>query len=87
MSLTFPPGQVGKVLGDKWKALSEKGREPYEKKAAEDKKRYEAEKAKYNVRSSSPLCLFLILTCTRLLALTMTKSKWQAPHHMDAPLA
>jgi hypothetical protein len=42
-------GQVGKVLGDKWKALSEKQREPYEKKAAIDKKRYEDEKAKYNV--------------------------------------
>jgi hypothetical protein len=42
-------GQVGKVLGDKWKALSEKQREPYEKKAAADKKRYEEEKAKYNV--------------------------------------
>ncbi|KIX03352.1 non-histone chromosomal protein 6 [Rhinocladiella mackenziei CBS 650.93] len=41
-------GQVGKVLGDKWKALSEKQREPYEKKAAADKKRYEDEKAKYN---------------------------------------
>ncbi|KAI1617191.1 non-histone chromosomal protein 6 [Exophiala viscosa] len=41
-------GQVGKVLGDKWKALSEKQREPYEKKAATDKKRYEDEKAKYN---------------------------------------
>ncbi|RMD40096.1 hypothetical protein DV735_g5036, partial [Chaetothyriales sp. CBS 134920] len=40
-------GQVGKVLGDKWKALSEKQREPYEKKAAADKKRYEDEKAKY----------------------------------------
>ena len=44
-------GQVGKVLGDKWKALSEKQREPYEKKAAADKKRYEDEKAKYNVSS------------------------------------
>lgn len=42
-------GQVGKVLGDKWKALNEKQREPYEKKAATDKKRYEDEKAKYNV--------------------------------------
>ncbi|KPI42651.1 Non-histone chromosomal protein 6 [Cyphellophora attinorum] len=45
-------GQVGKVLGDKWKALSEKGREPYEKKAAADKKRYEDEKAKYNAQGS-----------------------------------
>jgi len=43
-------GQVGKVLGDRWKALTEKQREPYEKKAANDKKRYEDEKAKYNVR-------------------------------------
>ena len=47
--LTQSPGQVGKVLGDRWKALSEKQREPYEKKAAADKKRYEDEKAKYNV--------------------------------------
>ena len=47
--LTLSSGQVGKVLGDRWKALSEKQREPYEKKAATDKKRYEDEKAKYNV--------------------------------------
>jgi len=45
-------GQVGKVLGDRWKALSEKQREPYEKKAATDKKRYEDEKAKYNAAAS-----------------------------------
>lgn len=42
-------GQVGKVLGDRWKALNEKDRQPYEKKAAADKKRYEDEKAKYAV--------------------------------------
>jgi len=41
-------GQVGKVLGDRWKALDEKARQPYEKKAQTDKKRYEDEKAKYN---------------------------------------
>ena len=29
--------------------MTEKQREPYEKKAATDKKRYEDEKAKYNV--------------------------------------
>ncbi len=29
--------------------MTEKQREPYEKKAAADKKRYEDEKAKYNV--------------------------------------
>ncbi|KAL4785689.1 high mobility group box domain-containing protein [Aspergillus varians] len=43
--ITF--GQVGKMLGEKWKALSEKDRKPYEEKAATDKKRYEEEKAAY----------------------------------------
>ncbi|KAL0634338.1 Non-histone chromosomal protein 6 [Maublancomyces gigas] len=41
-------GQVGKVLGERWKALSDKQRQPYEAKAAADKKRYEDEKAAYN---------------------------------------
>lgn len=36
------------MLGDRWKALDEKGRIPYEKRAAEDKERYENEKAAYN---------------------------------------
>lgn len=35
------------MLGDKWKALTEAERKPYEEKAAADKKRYEDEKAKY----------------------------------------
>ncbi|KAI9887330.1 MAG: Non-histone chromosomal protein 6 [Watsoniomyces obsoletus] len=43
--ITF--GQVGKVLGERWKALNEKQRQPYEAKAAADKKRYEDEKAQY----------------------------------------
>lgn len=47
-------GQVGKVLGERWKALNEKQRQPYEAKAAADKKRYEDEKASYNV-SSEPV--------------------------------
>lgn len=49
--LTQPPrivGQVGKVLGEKWKALNSKQREPYETKAKADKERYESEKASYN---------------------------------------
>ncbi|KAI9726151.1 MAG: Non-histone chromosomal protein 6 [Chrysothrix sp. TS-e1954] len=41
-------GDVGKVLGERWKALSEAQKAPYEKKAAADKKRYEDEKAAYN---------------------------------------
>ena len=42
---------MGKVLGDRWKALNETQRQPYEAKAQADKKRYEDEKAKYNVSS------------------------------------
>ncbi|BCR93562.1 high-mobility group nucleosome-binding protein [Aspergillus luchuensis] len=41
-------GQVGKMLGERWKALSDTDRRPYEEKAAADKKRYEDEKASYN---------------------------------------
>ncbi|KAF2819089.1 non-histone chromosomal protein 6 [Ophiobolus disseminans] len=40
-------GEVGKLLGEKWKALNEKQRAPYDAKAATDKKRYEEEKAAY----------------------------------------
>ncbi|KAK4619653.1 Non-histone chromosomal protein 6 [Fulvia fulva] len=40
-------GEVGKQLGERWKALSEKQKAPYEAKAAADKKRYEEEKAAY----------------------------------------
>ncbi|EQL36251.1 hypothetical protein BDFG_02219 [Blastomyces dermatitidis ATCC 26199] len=47
-------GQVGKVLGERWKALNEKQRAPYEAKAAADKKRYEDEKASYNSFDSAP---------------------------------
>jgi hypothetical protein len=45
-------GQVGKVLGERWKALNDKQRAPYEAKAAQDKKRYEDEKASYNVSAA-----------------------------------
>ncbi|KAK1987090.1 HMG box protein [Colletotrichum cereale] len=41
-------GQVGKLLGERWKALNDKQRAPYEAKAATDKKRYEDEKQAYN---------------------------------------
>lgn len=42
-------GEVGRLLGERWKALNEKQRAPYDAKAAADKKRYEDEKAAYNV--------------------------------------
>lgn len=50
--LTVCAGQVGKVLGERWKNLSDSDRRPYEEKAAADKKRYEEEKANYNVCDS-----------------------------------
>lgn len=43
-------GQVGRLLGEKWKALSSEDKSPYENKAAADKKRYEKEKAEYAKR-------------------------------------
>lgn len=45
-------GEVGRILGERWKALNDKQRAPYEAKAAADKKRYEDEKAAYNVSPS-----------------------------------
>lgn len=49
--LTITLGQVGKVLGERWKALNEKQRGPYENKAKADKERYDSEKAAYSVCS------------------------------------
>ena len=46
-------GQVGKMLGERWKALSPTDREPYEAKAKADKERYDAEKASYAVSCST----------------------------------
>jgi len=40
-------GEVGKILGEKWKELTDKEKVPYDKKAQQDKERYEAEKARY----------------------------------------
>lgn len=40
-------GQVGKLLGEKWKELDADAKSPYEKKAEEDKKRYEKQKQEY----------------------------------------
>lgn len=40
-------GQIGRLLGERWKALSDAEKAPYENKASADKKRYEDEKATY----------------------------------------
>ncbi|KAL6927308.1 Non-histone chromosomal protein 6 [Hanseniaspora valbyensis] len=43
--ITF--GQVGKKLGEEWKALTEDGKQKYKDLAEVEKKRYESEKALY----------------------------------------
>ena len=60
-------GQVGKVLGERWKALNDKQRQPYEAKAKTDKQRYEDEKASYNVRDPAiyRCCCCAVLTFFR----------------------
>lgn len=57
LTISRDTGQVGKVLGERWKALNAKQREPYEAKAKTDKQRYEDEKASYNVSISLPTLL------------------------------
>ncbi|KAL1936091.1 hypothetical protein VTP01DRAFT_225 [Rhizomucor pusillus] len=41
-----PFGEIGRLLGQRWKEMSDEEKKPYIEKAEEDKKRYEAEKAK-----------------------------------------
>jgi hypothetical protein len=48
-------GHVGQLLSERWKAVNDKQRTPYEAKAAQDKKRYEDEKATYNVSAERPV--------------------------------
>lgn len=58
MGVNTVSGEVGRILGERWKALNDKQRAPYEAKAAADKKRYEDEKAAYNVSPARvPRCL------------------------------
>jgi len=40
-------GEIGRLLGLKWKSLCEEEKKPYEDMASRDKKRHEAEKAEY----------------------------------------
>lgn len=48
--ITF--GQVGKLLGEKWKELTDEDKVPYQTKADADKKRYEVDKAEYAKKSA-----------------------------------
>ncbi|CCE65723.1 hypothetical protein TPHA_0M01480 [Tetrapisispora phaffii CBS 4417] len=41
-------GQIGRLLGEKWRALTDEDKGPFEAKAQADKKRYESEKELYN---------------------------------------
>ncbi|KAI8375027.1 high mobility group box domain-containing protein [Choanephora cucurbitarum] len=38
-------GQIGKLLGEKWKSMDDEEKKPYIEMAEADKKRYESEKA------------------------------------------
>ncbi|KAJ2747869.1 Non-histone chromosomal protein 6 [Coemansia sp. BCRC 34301] len=40
-------GQIGKILGDKWKSLSEAAKAPYNAQSEQDKVRYANEKANH----------------------------------------
>lgn len=50
-------GQIGKILGERWKNMTDKDKQQYDAKATKDKERYEAEKRAYNVLSPSPCWL------------------------------
>ncbi|TNY24060.1 high mobility group box domain-containing protein [Rhodotorula diobovata] len=58
-------GEIGKLLGVKWKEATENDKKPYEEKAKADKERYEKEKAAYDVRllPDSPSSLSRSFTC------------------------
>ena len=43
-------GELGRMLGDMWKAMDERQKAPYEKKAVADKERYQAEKKVWDLR-------------------------------------
>ena len=55
-------GEVGKLLGAKWKEMDDSEKKPYIEQAARDKARAEEEKAAYDVRISSILSLRCELT-------------------------
>ena len=58
LRFTPPPAhvwcpQVGKLLGEEWKALSAEDKAPYEAQAAKDKERYAAAMAEYKASGAA----------------------------------
>jgi hypothetical protein len=51
--LTTSTGDVGKIVGEKWKSLDEKQKAPFEAMAAAEQKHYEEEKGTYHAVSST----------------------------------
>ncbi|GAA5825678.1 hypothetical protein JCM10212_002149 [Sporobolomyces blumeae] len=47
-------GEIGKLLGQKWKDADASERAPFEEKAKEDKARYEREKSEYDGGDAKP---------------------------------
>jgi len=52
LHLLSPTGEVGKLLGAKWKELDESEKKPYVDQAAKDKERADEEKQAYDVSVS-----------------------------------
>jgi len=48
----YDTGEVGKLLGAKWKEMSDHDKKPYVDQAAKDKERADEAKAAYDVRLS-----------------------------------
>ncbi|KAL1662825.1 high mobility group box domain-containing protein [Schizophyllum commune] len=46
-------GELGKILGAKWKEMDDDEKKPYVEKAAKDKERAEADKAAYDEKKSA----------------------------------
>lgn len=54
-------GDVAKRLGEMWNGTAAEDKQPYEKKAAKLKEKYEKVRVKCELRLSSDSCLFLCL--------------------------
>ncbi|PVU99807.1 hypothetical protein BB559_000400 [Furculomyces boomerangus] len=45
-------GELGKILGEMWKSMTDEQKKPFNLKAEKDKKRYETEKANYQATAA-----------------------------------